>query len=135
MAHVEEREVTGWVGWIYFASMMMLILGGLQAINGLVAIFRHGYYVSSPNSLVVWNYTSWGWIHLILGVLAFVTGLALMSGRTWARVLTSIVVIFAAIDNIVFLPAFPVWSIIALIINALVLYAVTVHGREVREEY
>src|SRR6478609_5470197 len=97
-----QSEVTGWVGWIYFAAMMMLIVGGLQAINGLVALFNKGFYIVGSSGLVVWNYTTWGWIHMILGILLIITGLSLMSGRTWARVLASIVVVLNAIDNLVF---------------------------------
>jgi len=130
-----RKGVTGWVGWIYFASMMMLILGILQAISGLVAIFHHGFYVAGPHGLIVWNYTTWGWINLILGILVAITGMAVASGRTWARVVASIFIVINAIDNIAFLPAYPIWSIIALIVDALVLYAITVHGGEVAEEY
>jgi hypothetical protein len=130
-----DREVTGWVGWIYFASMMMLIVGGLQAISGLIALFRKGFYVVGPHNLVVWNYTTWGWISLVMGILLVIIGLSLMSGSTWARVLASLLIVLNAIENIVFLPAYPIWSIIALIIDGFILYAITVHGREVREEY
>lgn len=130
-----NKEATGWVGWIYFASMMMLIIGGLQALSGLVALLRDNFYVVTERGLVVWNYTTWGWINIILGILVFITGLAVASGRTWARVLASIIVVINAIGNLAFLPAYPIWSIIALIIDGLVLYALTVHGREVREDY
>ena len=101
-----RNEVTGWVGWVYFASMMMLILGGLQALAGLVALFRKTFYVT-PHGLVVWNYTTWGWINLILGILIVATGMALTSGRTWARVIASLVVVLNAIGNLAFLPAYP----------------------------
>jgi len=129
-----HNEVTGWVGWVYFASMMMLILGGLQALAGLVALFRKTFYVS-PHGLIVWNYTAWGWINIILGILIALAGMALASGRTWARVLASLIVVLNAIGNLAFLPAYPFWSIIALILDGLVLYAITVHGREVRADY
>jgi len=61
--------------------------------------------------------------------------MALASGRTWARVLASLIVVLNAIGNLAFLPAYPFWSIIALILDGLVLYAITVHGREVRADY
>jgi len=130
-----STEATGWVGWIFFVSMMMLIIGGLQVISGLLAIFRHGFYVVGTHGLVVWNYTTWGWLELIIGILLIIIGLSVISGSTWARVLASIIVVINAIGNLAFLPAYPIWSIIALIIDGLVLYALTVHGREVREDY
>lgn len=131
----KHNEATGWVGWIYFASMMMLIIGGLQIISGLVALFRNTFYVVGSSGLVVWNYTTWGWVQIIIGILLVVTGLSITSGRTWARVVGSLVVVINAIGNIAFLPAYPIWSVIALIIDGFVLYALTVHGREVAAEY
>jgi len=130
-----NEQATGWIGWIYFASMMMLIIGGLQIISGLLGIFRHGFFVVGTHGLVVWNYTAWGWIELIIGILLIIIGLSVISGSTWARVLASIIVVINAIGNLAFLPAYPIWSIIALIIDGFVLYALTVHGREVREDY
>jgi hypothetical protein len=130
-----QREVTGWIGWIYFASMMMLILGGLQTVFGLTALFNDGFFVVGAGGLVVWDYTTWGWLHLGLGIVVILTGLAVLSGRTWARALASIIVVLNAIENLVFLPVYPIWSIIALIIDGLVLYALTVHGGELRERY
>jgi hypothetical protein len=115
--------------------MMMLILGGLQAVSGLVALFRHNFFMTTAHGLVVWNYTTWGWINLILGVLVVITGLAVAGGRTWARIIASLLVVLNAIDNLAFLPAYPIWSIIALIIDGLVLYALTVHGHEVADNY
>ncbi|HSX31526.1 MAG TPA: hypothetical protein VLE99_06450 [Candidatus Saccharimonadales bacterium] len=133
MAHT-TTEPTGWVGWVYFASMMMLILGGLQALSGLVALFSNTFYVTA-HGLVVWNYHTWGWLNLIFGILVAVTGMAVAGGRTWARVVASIFVVLNAIEILAFLPAYPIWSIIALIISGFVIYALTVHGREVREDY
>lgn len=128
-----RNEPTGWVGWIFFASMMMLVLGGLQALAGLVALFKEDFYLVSQNNLVVFNFTAWGWINLLLGVVIFIAGIEIIRGSTWARVVASLVVVANAVANLAFLPAYPVWSTIALVIDALVIYALTVHGGELRE--
>jgi hypothetical protein len=130
-----QREATGWIGWIYFASTMMLILGGLQIVFGLTALFNNDFFVVTNNGLVVWNFTAWGWIHTILGVLVIATALSLLSGRTWARIAASILVVISAVGNLVSLPAYSLWSIIGLVIDGFVLYALTVHGSELRERY
>ncbi len=133
MARTTDREVTGWVGWVYFAGMMMLILGGLQAIAGLVALFHKAFYVASYNGWVVFNnYTTWGWINIIIGLFVVLAGMAVMSGSLWGRVVASFVVVLNALSNLAFLPAYPLWSIIALVIDGLVLYALTVHGGELK---
>ena len=131
----DTRQTTGWVGWIYFASLMMMIVGGLQAIAGLIGILQPEFYIATGTGVVIWDFNTWGWIHLGVGILLVITGIALLSGRMWARVLASIIVVLSAIDNIVFLPAYPIWSIIALIINGLILYALTVHGKELKHDY
>lgn len=129
------RPMSGWVGWIYFASTLMLIVGGLQIVAGLMALFREGFYITSGGGLVIWDYDTWGWVHLGIGALLIVTAIAVLSGRTWARVLASLIVVINAIGNIAFLPTYPLWSIVALVIDGLVLYALTVHGRELRTSY
>jgi hypothetical protein len=128
-----QREPTGWVGWIYFASMMMLVLGGLQALTGLVALFKDDFYLVAEKALVAFNFTAWGWINILLGLVLVITGIEIARGSGWARVIASLLVVVNAIGNLAFLPAYPVWSSIALIIDALILYALTVHGGELRE--
>jgi hypothetical protein len=128
-----QREPTGWVGWIYFASMMMLVLGGLQALTGLVALFKDDFYLVGEKALVAFNFTAWGWINILLGLVLVITGIEIARGSGWARVIASLLVVVNAIGNLAFLPAYPVWSSIALIIDALILYALTVHGGELRE--
>lgn len=131
---VKEREVTGWVGWVYFASVMMMVVGGLQALSGFVALFKDDFYVVAPQSLLVFNYTAWGWTHIVLGLLVFFAGLAVASGKMWGRVIGIIMTIVNALTNLAFMPAYPLWGIIALVIDGLVLYALTVHGAEAKED-
>ena len=66
---MQSSERTGWVGWIYFASVMMYIIGGMEIITGLAALFKDDFYVATQNGLLAFNYTGWGWIHLLLGIL------------------------------------------------------------------
>jgi hypothetical protein len=113
--------------------MMMLILGGLQIIAGLVALFHKTFYVTAHGGWVVFNnYTTWGWINILIGILVLLAGMAVMGGKLWGRIVGSFIVALNAISNLAFLPAYPIWSIIALIIDGLVLYAITVHGGELK---
>jgi hypothetical protein len=125
-----QNQPTRWVGWVYFAGAMMMLVGGLEAIAGLVAIFKDDYYVVTEKSLLVLNYTAWGWIHLVLGVLILLAGLAVMSGQTWGRVIGVFLSILSILGNLAFISAYPIWSIIAITLNVFVIYALTVHGRE-----
>src|SRR3954470_12400836 len=79
--------VSGWTGWVVFAGIMLIMLGAFQAIQGLVALFEKGYYLVASSGLVLHvDYNVWGWIHLILGILAVATGFGLLAGNTAARV-------------------------------------------------
>ena len=115
------------VGWIFFAAVMMLIVGTLDLVEGLIAIFRDKYYVMAPDQIIVFDTTTWGWIMAIWGVVLILAGLALMRGATWARVLA----IFLAAVNLVGQIAWlggsgnPVWTIVVIGIDVVVLYALT----------
>jgi hypothetical protein len=124
---------TGWVGWVVFAGLMLILLGFFQAIEGLVAIFDEGYYLVGPEGLVVnVDYTAWGWVHLIIGVIAVATGFGLIAGNTAARVVGIVLAIVSAVLNLAFLAAYPVWSTIVIAVDVIVIYAIVVHGRELQ---
>ena len=121
---------SSWDGWIGFAAAMMILLGLFHAIAGLVALFKEDYYAVDSSGLVVtYDYTTWGWTHLVLGVVVAVAGGALVLGKMWARVVAVIVAMASTVVNFGFLSAFPVWSAIMIAADIMVIYAVTAHGR------
>ena len=121
-----------WSGWVIFSSTMMILLGCFQGIAGLVALFNKSYYLVSSSGLVVHvDYTVWGWVHLIVGVVALVAGFGLFTGAMWARVLAIMVAGLSAIVNFGFIPAFPLWALTIIVVDILVIYAVAAHGREI----
>ena len=128
-----EPEPTGWTGWIVFAGAIMVMLGAFHAIEGLVALFKDEYFLVGKNGLTVHvDYTAWGWTHLIFGVVIVFAGVSLFSGRMWARIVAVIVAMLSAIVNLGFLSAYPIWSTIMIALDVLVIWAVTVHGSEMK---
>jgi len=126
-------QPTGWVGFVVFAGVMLMMLGGFQAIQGLVAIFRDEYYLVSRSGLLLTvDFTTWGWIHLVIGLIAVGTGVGVLLGQTWARVVGIIIAVLSALSNLAFLPAYPIWSVIVIALDVLAIYALSVHGREVQ---
>src|SRR3954453_18315365 len=78
---------TAWAGWVVFGGVMLIMLGSFQIIEGLVALFDDGFYLVRSNGLVVdVNYNTWGWIHLIIGIVGVLAGLGLLVGNMAARV-------------------------------------------------
>ena len=122
-------EPTGWVGWIVFAAVMMIMLGCFHAIQGLVALFDDQKFLVADNGLIVSvNYTTWGWVHLIGGIIIALAGISLFAGRMWARVVGVLAALVSAIVNIAFLSAYPIWSTIMIAVDILIIWALTVHG-------
>jgi hypothetical protein len=134
-ARAAHGPTTGWVGWIAFAGMMLLLLGMFHAFQGLVALFNDEYYAVGSNGLVVHvDYTTWGWVHLLGGILIVLAGAGLLAGQMWARVVGVLMAFTSALINVAFLAALPIWSTIMITIDVLVIWAITVHGREMRYE-
>lgn len=128
-----EPEPTGWVGWIAFASVMMVMLGIFHAFQGLVALFQSDYYLVGANGLTIhMNYTAWGWTQLIAGLIVLGAGAGLIAGQMWARVVGTVVAAVSALVNIAFLSAYPIWSAIMITFDVLIIWALTVHGREMK---
>ena len=124
-------EPTGWVGWIIFASIMMIMAGSFQVIIGLAALFDSGYYVAVEDQLVVnVDYTAWGWVHMGIGVVAIAAAFGLLTGRMWARVLGITVAVLSAVVNLAFTAAYPVWAVTMITLDVIVIYAIAVHGKE-----
>jgi hypothetical protein len=123
-----------WVGWILFAGVMMIVLGMVHAFQGFVAIFDDTYYLVRPSRLTIHlGYDGWGWIHLGVAVFILIAGIALLSGRVWGRVVGVIVAIVSILVNMAFLAAYPIWSTITIAVDVLVIWALTVHGDELRQ--
>jgi hypothetical protein len=125
---------TAWAGMVVFAGVMLIMLGAFHAMMGLVAVFDPGYYLVTRNGLIVSvDYTTWGWIHLLFGAVAAIAGVGMVAGQTWARVVGIIIAVLSAIVNVAFIAAYPIWSTIVIAVDVLVIYALAVHGKEVRD--
>jgi hypothetical protein len=116
-------------GVVMFAAIMLMMGGGFQVLAGLAAIFENEFFVVTPEYLYKFDATVWGWIHLLLGVVVGLAGWRLLSGQTWARVVGVTVAVLSAITNFLFIPYYPVWSLLVIAIDVLVIWALTVHGR------
>ena len=133
MARARTRSRSMWVGWVYFGGAMMVLLGTFNLIEGLVALFNDEYYVATPQGLLVFDITGWGWVHLIIGVIAIIVGIGVFAGATWARICGVILCGINAIAQLAFLSAYPVWGILVIVLDILVIWALIVHGDEAKE--
>jgi hypothetical protein len=121
------------VGLIVFAATLMILAGIMQAIQGLVALTNDKYYVLNVNGDYLFKYdtTSWGWVHLIMGVIVALAGVGLFQGSTWARVVAVMVASVGILVNFVWMPYYPIWSLTLIAFFGFVIWAATAHGRDI----
>jgi hypothetical protein len=119
------------VGFTAFAAVMMIMIGVFQAIAGVVALVNDQFYVVGEEWVFQFDITTWGWVHLLLGVVIGVAGAALFSGAVWARTVGVIVAVVSAVVNFAWLPWYPIWGVIMITVDVFVIWALTVHGRDI----
>jgi hypothetical protein len=130
------RPVSGAaIGWTYFAAMMMILIGVFHAIVGLTAIIDDEFFVATRNYILQFDTTQWGWIHLIVGILVAVSGGYVLTGSVFARTIGVIMAFISALVGFAWLPYAPVWRVIFIAIAVTVIWALTVHGRDVVADY
>ncbi|WP_426244524.1 DUF7144 family membrane protein [Nocardioides sp. LHG3406-4] len=127
-----QEAPSGWAtGFIVFAGVMMIMAGAFQAIAGLVALFEDEFYAATRNYLLQFDATSWGWIHLLLGLLVFFAGFAVLSGQTWGRVLGIILAVLSAVSNFAFIPYYPFWAMAIIALDVFIIWALAAHGDDI----
>jgi hypothetical protein len=133
-SYEETREASPWaMGLVLFAGTMMIMIGIFQIFNGLAAIIEDDFYVLGIAYAYEVDVTVWGWIHLILGVVVAIAGWAVMSGQPWARVVGITLATLSSIANFLFIPYYPVWSLLIIAIDVFVIWALSVYGRREAE--
>ncbi len=129
-----EREASGAAyGGIVFAAMLMILAGTFQLVEGLVALFNDDFYVRGQEYIFRFDLTTWGWIHLVVGLVVALAGGALLSGRVWARTVAVILAALSIVASFLWLPYYPIWSLTVIAFDVFVIWALVAHGRDVAQ--
>jgi hypothetical protein len=124
-------DPAGWVvGVTLFAATMMAVIGFFHVVQGLAALFQNQIYVTSARYIFSFDLTTWGWVHLLVGILLLATGFAITTGRVWARSAGIGVAVLSMIANFLFLPYYPVWSLLIIALDVFVIWALCAFTRE-----
>lgn len=107
------------------AAVLLMTVGILQLFQGISAVAKDNLLVVGPEYTYQFDVTTWGWIHIVVGILIALTGLALLSGATWARVTAIVLAALSIIANFLWLPYYPLWSILIIALDVVVIWAVT----------
>ncbi len=125
------KPSTAAAGFTAFAGVMMIMAGIFQAIQGVVALANDTFYVVGQEYIFQFDVTTWGWIHLIMGIVVAAAGFFVFNGAVWARTVGVIVAVVSALFNFAWLPWYPIWSIAIITLNVFIIWALTVHGRDI----
>jgi hypothetical protein len=142
MADRASRYSGGWeqqatpssaIGLVLFAAVMMILVGIFQGVAGLVALVNDNFYLATREYVFQFDLTTWGWTHLILGIVVALAGVGLLAGRIWARVVGISLAALSAIANFLFIPHHPVWALLVIALDIFVIWALAAHGGELRD--
>ena len=126
-----------WSGWISFAGIVLIIVGAMDVLQGLVAILKDDYVVATPKGIAILDVTAWGWATVIWGAILIIAALGLLGGAGWARWLAIVGVAVNAIQQVAFMAnypqAYPLWDLVIIALNIVVLYALTARWQGFRD--
>lgn len=123
-------------GWATFAAAMLMLIGTFHGLSGVAGVGGSDstVYVATPDYIFEFSATTWGWIHIVMGIILFASGIGILLGNVLARTVGVFVALLSAFTNFAFIPTYPVWAIVMIAVNVCVIWALTVHGRDVVEE-
>ena len=129
----DPPDATLWLGWVLFIGIVFVAAGVINGIQGFVALLDDDFYSTPAAELAInVNYSVWGWALVILGAALMAAGAGVALGYAWARVFGVVVATINALTNLAFAGAYPFWTVIAVSVNVLAIYALVVHGGEAK---
>jgi hypothetical protein len=111
-----------------FAAVMMIVNGIFHVFQGLAGVMSDEFFVTLPNYVVTVDVTTWGWVHLVLGVLVGIGGFYLFSGSRPAAIFALVVVVISAIGNFAFIPYYPFWTLLVIAVDIYIIWAIARSG-------
>lgn len=117
-------------GLLVFAGTIMIVGGIFQALAGIVALFRNEVYVVGLNYIYSFDLTTWGWIHLIVGIVVAIAGAAVLTGQLWGRIVGVGLAVISMLTNFMFVPYYPLWSLLVIALDVFVIWALCSAGRK-----
>jgi hypothetical protein len=110
-------------GWYPFAGTILILIGGINLLQGLIAIFKDDYFAVTKGGLLFLDFTYWGVFWLIVGIVEIIVGFGVLNVRTWARVVAIVLLMLNVIVQFAFIAAFPIWTVAAIALNITVIFA------------
>ena len=126
-----SEQPSAWAaGYAAFAGVVLIMVGFFQAVAGLAAIIDDTFYVVGPEYVFQFDATTWGWIHLIIGIVVVLAGFGIFSGNVLARTVGVLVAAVSGLAAFMWLPWYPVWGVVIIALDIAIIWALTMHGRD-----
>ncbi|HEV2372150.1 MAG TPA: hypothetical protein VGS19_08280 [Streptosporangiaceae bacterium] len=122
-----SREEGHGYGLVLFASFLLIVIGCFNLIYGIAAVINSHVFVATTN-YVVGDLRAWGWTTLVLGALQLIAAVGVLVGNQVARWVAAGLVSLSAIEQMLFLPAFPLWSLAIIAMDVVALYGLVAYG-------
>ena len=123
----EHPTVSPWAGGVsIFAGVGLLTIGIFQFFEGLSAVLKDNVFVTTPKYVFEFDITTWGWIHLVIGVIAVLVGGSILAGQAWGFITGMVIATLSALANFMFIPWYPLWAIVLIAFNVVVIWALCV---------
>jgi len=128
---MSDRPSAWAAGYSAFAGVVLVMIGLFQAIAGLVALIDDQFYVVTEEWVFQFDSTTWGWIHLVVGVVLVLAGIGIFTGNVLARTIGVFVALVSGVVAFMWVPYYPVWAIVIIALDIAVIWALTAHGRDI----
>lgn len=128
----DHTEVTSWSGWIVFTAVMMILSGIIHLIYGIAGIGAQDWYIYTSTGAYLFSFDTWGWSILITGILLILAAMLLLAGNILGRIVGVVLALASIVFNAALIGGAPIWSILAIVVNILIIYAITAHGSEMK---
>lgn len=120
-----SKEMVWADGGTIFAAVLLTTVGVFQALEGISAIAKDDVFVTTPNYIFDIDLTAWGWLHLLLGVVAVVVGLSILYGQGWAMIAGILIAMLSALANFMFMPYYPLWALVLIAFDVFVIWSLS----------
>jgi len=126
------REVSG---WYTFGGVLFILVGGVNALQGLIALLKDDYFAITKGGLLFADFAAWGTFFLVLGIVEILVGFGILAVRTWARIFGIAIIMINTITQFAFIAAFPIWTLASIALNITVIYALMKPLQPYEERY
>jgi hypothetical protein len=119
-------------GWVAFAGVMLLVVGTINAIEGIAAIGNAHFFVHNTHYVFA-SLNTWGWVVLCIGVVQLLVGLGVFAKNQFARWLGVFILSLSAVATLLMMPAYPFWSLAIFTLDILAVYGLVAYGQHITD--